>query len=68
MKYVVTAINRLTGKREAISSPHTRWKAEQLLLKAKGANAKKTTGLKPWLRPRVDEAVEEMEIKFSQPV
>lgn len=34
-KYVVTAVNNLTGEREAISKPHSRWKTEELLLKAR---------------------------------
>lgn len=34
-KYVVTAVNNLTGEREAISKPHSRWKTEELLTKAR---------------------------------
>ncbi len=34
-KYVVTAVNNLTGEREAISRPHSRWKTEELLVKAR---------------------------------
>ncbi len=34
-KYVVTAVNNLTGEREAISRPHSRWKTEELLTRAK---------------------------------
>lgn len=34
-KYVVTAVNNLTGEREAISSPHSRWKTEELLTRAR---------------------------------
>lgn len=30
MKYVVTAINRLTGEREAISLPHEKFRAETM--------------------------------------
>lgn len=30
MKYVVTAINRLTGEREAISRPHEKFRAETM--------------------------------------
>ena len=33
-KYVVTALNNLTGEREAVSRPHSRWKTETLLTKA----------------------------------
>lgn len=34
-KYVITAVNRLTGEREAVSKPHSRWKTEELLAKAR---------------------------------
>lgn len=34
-KYVVTAVNNLTGEREAISRPHSRWKTEDLLTRAR---------------------------------
>lgn len=34
-KYVVTALNRLTGEREAISRPHGELKTEELLAKAR---------------------------------
>lgn len=33
-RYVVTAVNNLTGVRETISKPHSRWKTEVLLTKA----------------------------------
>lgn len=33
--YVVTAVNNLTGEREAVSKPHSRWKTEELLVKAR---------------------------------
>lgn len=33
-KYVITALNNLTGEREAVSKPHSRWKTETLLTKA----------------------------------
>ena len=34
-KYVVTAVNQLTGEREQISRPHSRWKTEELLTRAR---------------------------------
>jgi hypothetical protein len=34
-KYVVTAVNNLTGEREEISRPHSRWKTEELLTRAR---------------------------------
>lgn len=39
-KYVVTAVNNLTGEREVISNPHSRWKTEELLTKAKRDHAR----------------------------
>lgn len=33
-KWVITAVNCLTGERETISRPHTRWKTEQMLVRA----------------------------------
>lgn len=33
-RYAVTAVNNLTGVREPISKPHSRWKTEVLLTKA----------------------------------
>lgn len=39
-KYVVTAVNELTGEREAISRPHSRWKTEELLAKARRDRAR----------------------------
>lgn len=34
-KWVVTAVNNLTGERETISSPHSFGKTEELLIKAR---------------------------------
>lgn len=39
-KYVITAVNELTGEREAISRPHSRWKTEELLAKARRDRAR----------------------------
>lgn len=64
MKYVVTAINNATGEREAISSPHSRWKADALLLKAKRMYKGNGRGL-PYRKPRVDEATEDGTIVFE---
>lgn len=33
-RYIVTAVNNLSGEREPISKPHSRWKTEELLTKA----------------------------------
>ena len=34
-RYIITAVNNLTGEREAVSKPHSRWKTEELLVKAR---------------------------------
>ena len=39
-KYIVTAVNNLTGEREAISRPHSRWKTEELLTRARRNHVK----------------------------
>ena len=39
-KYVITAVNELTGEREAISRPQSRWKTEELLAKARRDRAR----------------------------
>lgn len=33
-KFIITAVNNLTGEREAVSRPHSRWKTEELLVRA----------------------------------
>ena len=38
--YVITAVNKLTGEREVISRPHSQYKTEQLLTKAKRDTAR----------------------------
>lgn len=63
MKYVVTAVNRLTGEREAISSPHAEWKAYELLAKARDMQ-RRSGSRSAWLRPRVEPA--QTELKFVQ--
>lgn len=52
MKYVVTGINKLTGEREAVSSPHSEWNARELLAKWKSRNC----NTRPWKRLRVEPA------------
>ena len=43
-KYIVTAVNRLTGEREAVSKPHSRWNTEELLLKARRDHRRHSAG------------------------
>ena len=38
--YVVTAMNNLTGEREDISKPHSRWKTEELLTRVRRDHAR----------------------------
>ena len=40
-KWIVTAVNNLTGEREAISRPHSRYKTEELLVKARRDHRKR---------------------------
>lgn len=61
MKYVVTGCNRLTGKREAVSSPKTWEEAERLLEQAK----KHQHGHSFHSRLRVEEAVEQAMLPFE---
>lgn len=64
MKYVVTGVNRLTGEREAISSPHSEWKAYDQMRKYKGyqVRAGKESA---YTRLKVQPALKEGELKFS---
>lgn len=64
MKYVVTGVNRLTGEREAISSPHAEMTARDLMRKYKGyqVRAGKSSA---YLRLKVQPASQEGELKFS---
>ena len=67
MKYVVTGVNRLTGERETISSPHSEWKAYDLMQKYKGLQLKAgKSSAYTWLK--VLPACTEGELKFSNGV
>lgn len=55
MKYVVTGINKMTGEREAISNPHSEWKATELLMRWKARNR----NTRPYKRLRVEPAAME---------
>lgn len=56
-KYVVTGLNRLTGEREVISSPHEKFRCETLKLQY----AQRYAGSrgKPYIRLRVEPAASE---------
>lgn len=49
MKYVVTAVNRLPGEREAVTSPKDKETAVRLCAQLKLMKASKRV----WLRPRI---------------
>ena len=64
-KYVVTAVNILTGEREVISSPHSRWKTEELLTKARRDTARHRTNACYRLYRMESWPNEEKRIKFG---
>lgn len=64
MKYVVTGVNRLTGERETISSPHSEWKAYDLMRKYKGYQVRAGKN-SAYTRLKVMPASQEGELKFS---
>lgn len=43
-KWIITAVNNLTGEREAVSRPHSRWKTEELLTRARRDNRRHRDG------------------------
>lgn len=57
MKYVVTAINRLTGEREAISRPHEKFRAETM--KRRYIQRYVDVHDRPYTRLKVEPAVRE---------
>ena len=64
MKYVVTCVNRLTGEREVISSPHAEWKAHDLTRKYKGYQVRAGKN-SAYTHLKVMPACTEGELKFS---
>ena len=64
MKYVATGVNRLTGERETISSPHSEWKAYDLMQKYKGLQLKAGKS-SAYTKLKVLPACTEGELKFS---
>lgn len=61
MKYVITGRNRLTGNREAVSSPKSREEAESLFVQARKLLSRHSV----YTRLRVEEAVEQAELQFE---
>ena len=65
MKYVVTAINRLSGEREAVTSPKDKETAVRLCVQLKLLKASKRV----WLRPRVKPCPwQEERLQFTPPI
>lgn len=61
MKYVITGCNRLTGNREAVSSPKTREEAERLLAQARKLPSRHSA----YTRLKMQEAVEQAKLCFE---
>ena len=68
-KYVVTAVNNLTGEREAISRPHSRWKTEEFLVKARRdyARHRRQAAYSLHRMERVPDAVQQ-NLNFTPPI
>ena len=64
MKYVVTGVNRLTGERETISSPHAEITAHDLMRKYKGYQVRAGKN-SAYTRLKAVPASQEGELKFS---
>jgi len=56
-KFVITAINRLTGEREAISSPRNLLQAEAMLQKMRTTPQKTKFRARAYKYPRIDKYV-----------
>ena len=63
-KYVVTAVNALTGMREIISRPHSRWKTEELLTKAR-RDHRRHRNQAPYSLHRMERAEREGYLRFA---
>ena len=62
MKYVITGRNRLTGNREAVSSPKSREDAESLFVQARKLLSRHSV----YTRLRLEEAVEQARLQFEE--
>lgn len=61
MKYVITGRNRLTGNREAVSSPRTMEEAERLLAGARILLSRNSV----YTSLKIQEAVEQAMLRFE---
>lgn len=61
MKYVIKGRNRLTGKREAVSSPKTREETERLLVQARKLQSRHSA----YTRLKMQEAAEQAMLRFE---
>jgi hypothetical protein len=66
-KWVVTAVNRLTGEREVVSRPHSRWKTEDLLAKAR-RDHRRHRNQAPYSLHRMEPVVREGTLPFAPPI
>ena len=67
-KYVVTAVNNLTGEREPVSRPHSQSKTEELLMKARRDHARHHNQA-PYSLHRMEQwQGEQQELKFTPPI
>lgn len=64
-KWIVTAVNNLTGEREAVSRPQSRWKTEELLKKARRYARRKQNAY--YQRFRAERLVEQEGMLFCSP-
>ena len=64
-KWIVTAVNNLTGEREAVSRPQSRWKTEELLMKARRYARRKQNTC--YHRFRAERLVEQEGMLFCSP-
>ena len=53
-RYIITAINRLTGERETISKPHSEWKSREILDKMLHAPRKTKYRSRAYKYPRIE--------------
>lgn len=67
-RYIITAINRLTGEREAISAPRSEWKAREMLDKMLSTPQKTKFRSRAYKYPRMERYVEpEGTLPFAPP-
>ena len=58
-RYIITAVNRLTGEREAISAPHSEWKVRETLDKMLSTPGKTKFRPRAYKYPRMERFFEQ---------